>query len=62
MAENEEKVEATITIRVKDAAGEEMYFKVKKATRMEKIFSAYATRRGSAISKLIMPSFVTFVV
>ena len=31
----------SITIRVKDAAGDEMFFKVKKTTKMEKIFSAY---------------------
>jgi hypothetical protein len=31
-----------ITIKVKDATGDEMQFKVKKNTRMEKIFEAYA--------------------
>ena len=32
----------SITIKVKDSTGEEMQFKVKKTTRMEKIFEAYA--------------------
>ncbi len=42
MAEaGEESSPDSITIRVKDAAGEEMFFKVKKTTKMEKIFSAY---------------------
>jgi small ubiquitin-related modifier len=36
----------TITLRVKEQTGDEMFFKVKKATKMEKIFSAYAQRRG----------------
>ena len=31
-----------ITIKVKEHTGEEMQFKVKKTTRMEKIFEAYA--------------------
>ena len=30
----------SITIRVKDQGGEEMFFKVKKTTKMEKIFTA----------------------
>ena len=37
---------ATITIRVKDQAGDETFFKVKKTTKMSKIFSAYANRKG----------------
>ena len=36
--------EATITIAVKDAGGEVMNFKVKKTTKFEKIFGAYASR------------------
>lgn len=36
----------TITIRVRDQTGEEMFFKVKKTTKMSKIFDAYASRRG----------------
>mmetsp|Transcript_3699 Transcript_3699/g.8586 ORF Transcript_3699/g.8586 Transcript_3699/m.8586 type:complete len:93 (+) Transcript_3699:40-318(+) len=38
--------EQTITIRVRDQTGEEMFFKVKKTTKMSKIFDAYASRRG----------------
>ena len=38
----EEGSSEPITIKVKDASGEEMQFKVKKTTRMEKIFEAYA--------------------
>jgi hypothetical protein len=32
----------TITIRVRDQTGEETFFKVKKSTRMEKVFNTYA--------------------
>lgn len=35
-----------ITILVKDQGGEETFFKVKKKTKMEKIFLAYAQRKG----------------
>ena len=45
MGEEEGSSEA-ITIKVKDASGEEMHFKVKKTTRMEKIFEAYAGKRS----------------
>lgn len=36
----------TITLKLKDQTGEEMFFKVKKNTKMSKIFDAYASRRG----------------
>mmetsp|Transcript_26863 Transcript_26863/g.43227 ORF Transcript_26863/g.43227 Transcript_26863/m.43227 type:complete len:130 (+) Transcript_26863:2-391(+) len=36
----------TITIRVKEQAGEETYFKVKKTTKMSKVFDAFAQRKG----------------
>jgi len=39
---------ATITIRVKDQQGEETFFKVKRGTKMSKVFSAYAQRKGVA--------------
>jgi small ubiquitin-related modifier len=39
-------LKSLITIRVKDLTGEETYFKVKMSTRMEKVFSAYAQRKG----------------
>lgn len=32
--------------------GEETYFKVKKTTRMEKVFNTYATRKGVQVSAL----------
>ena len=38
--------EQQVTIRVKDSSGEEMFFKVKKETKMSKIFDAYANRKG----------------
>eukprot|EP01035_Chromulina_nebulosa_P025678 gene25678-33528_t len=42
----------TITLRVKDQAGSEMNFKVKKTTKMSKIFDAYAQRQGIAATAL----------
>ncbi|ETV73468.1 hypothetical protein H257_11600 [Aphanomyces astaci] len=42
----------TITIRVKDQSGEETFFKVKPHTKMEKIFSAYAQRKGVPVTAL----------
>eukprot|EP00614_Pseudopedinella_elastica_P025744 CAMPEP_0172614648 /NCGR_PEP_ID=MMETSP1068-20121228/53638_1 /TAXON_ID=35684 /ORGANISM="Pseudopedinella elastica, Strain CCMP716" /LENGTH=100 /DNA_ID=CAMNT_0013419509 /DNA_START=45 /DNA_END=347 /DNA_ORIENTATION=+ len=42
----------TITIRVRDQTGEETFFKVKKTTRMEKVFTTYAQRKGVAMSAL----------
>ena len=35
-----------ITIRVRDQTGEETYFKIKKTTKMEKVFQTYAQRKG----------------
>ncbi|CAH0481557.1 unnamed protein product [Peronospora belbahrii] len=49
--EDKKKVEP-ITIRVKDQSGEETFFKVKPNTKMEKIFSAYAQRKGVPASAL----------
>ncbi len=43
--ENESKP-GTITIRVKEQGGEETYFKVKKSTKMGKVFEAFANRKG----------------
>mmetsp|Transcript_40870 Transcript_40870/g.41747 ORF Transcript_40870/g.41747 Transcript_40870/m.41747 type:complete len:93 (+) Transcript_40870:84-362(+) len=42
----------TITLRVRDQTGDEMFFKVKKTTKMSKIFEAYSTRRGIGASAL----------
>ena len=36
----------TITIRVRDQTGEETFFKVKRTTKMEKVFNTYAQRKG----------------
>ena len=44
--DEEKAVEGPITIQVKDGTGDLMHFKVKKQTRMEKIFAAYAQRKG----------------
>ncbi|KAL3784340.1 hypothetical protein ACHAWO_012183 [Cyclotella atomus] len=41
-----------LTIRVKDQSGEETFFKVKKHTKMSKIFNAYASRKGVDASSL----------
>lgn len=35
-----------ITIRVRDQTGEETYFKIKKTTKMAKVFDTYAQRKG----------------
>lgn len=42
----------SITLRVKEQTGDEMFFKVKKSTKMSKIFDAYASRRGIAAGSL----------
>uniref|UniRef100_A0A7S2UU84 Ubiquitin-like domain-containing protein n=1 Tax=Fibrocapsa japonica TaxID=94617 RepID=A0A7S2UU84_9STRA len=42
----------TITIRVRDQTGEETFFKVKKTTRMEKVFTTYASRKGVQVNAL----------
>jgi small ubiquitin-related modifier len=41
-----------ITIRVKDQTGEETMFKIKKSTKMSKVFSAYAQRKGVEASSI----------
>ncbi|CAJ1966356.1 unnamed protein product [Cylindrotheca closterium] len=41
-----------ITIRVKDQAGEETFFKIKKTTKMGKVFQTYAQRKGMQVSSL----------
>mmetsp|Transcript_19020 Transcript_19020/g.30687 ORF Transcript_19020/g.30687 Transcript_19020/m.30687 type:complete len:91 (-) Transcript_19020:1329-1601(-) len=35
-----------ITLRVRDQTGEETYFKIKKTTKLGKVFETYAHRRG----------------
>merc|ERR1712183_325201 len=41
-----------ITIRVRDQTGEETYFKIKKTTKMAKVFESYAQRKGVQASSL----------
>ena len=42
----------TITIRVKDQAGQETFFKVRPSTNMGKVFMAFAQRKGVQLSSL----------
>ena len=44
--------DGTLTVRVKDQTGEETFFKVKKTTKMGKVFEAYAGRKGLQLSSL----------
>jgi small ubiquitin-related modifier len=44
--------EAAITIKVREPTGEEIAFKVKKTTKMQKIIDAYANRKGVAVNAL----------
>mmetsp|Transcript_14006 Transcript_14006/g.20497 ORF Transcript_14006/g.20497 Transcript_14006/m.20497 type:complete len:93 (+) Transcript_14006:167-445(+) len=41
-----------ITIRVRDQTGEETFFKIKKTTKMSKVFETYAQRKGVAPNSL----------
>ena len=43
---SEALLEFIITIRIKDQTGEETFFKVKRTTKMAKVFEAYASREG----------------
>ena len=42
----------TISLKVKDQNGTEVQFRVKKTTKMEKIFVAYANRKGISIDQI----------
>ena len=46
LGDDDDVPDAPITLRVKDQGGEEMFFKVKRTTKMQKILEAYAGRRG----------------
>jgi len=35
-----------LNIRIRDQGGEETFFKVKKSTKLEKVFNAYSNRKG----------------
>jgi len=41
-----------ITVRVRDQTGEETFFKIKKTTKMSKVFSTYAQRKGVQVNSL----------
>ena len=40
----------SLNIRVRDATGSETFFKIKKTTKMHKIFHAYCTRKGKPVT------------
>ena len=48
----EESNNETITIQVKDQTGEQTLFKIKRTTKMSKVFSAYAQRKGVELASL----------
>jgi len=52
MSDDTPAATTTITIRVKDQAGDETFFKIKKTTEMSKVFKAYATRKGVQMTAL----------
>ena len=52
MADAKDETGDTITIRVKDQGGDETFFKVKKTTKMSKVFNAYAQRKGVSMTSL----------
>ena len=43
---------SSLNIRIHDITGEETFFKVKTTTKLDKIFNAYATRKGVAATDL----------
>ena len=45
----DEDLDEIITILIRDQTGDEMFFKVKKSTKFEKVMSAYAQRRGVVV-------------
>ncbi|KAL7575573.1 hypothetical protein ACA910_020147 [Epithemia clementina (nom. ined.)] len=44
--------EEHITLSVKDQTGEEISFKIKKSTKLEKVFKAYAQRKHIDVSSI----------
>jgi len=40
------KDENSLNIRIRDQTGEETFFKVKKTTKLDKVFNAYSQRKG----------------
>ena len=43
---------SSLNIRIRDITGEETFFKVKTTTKLDKVFNAFATRKGVAASDL----------
>ncbi|KAG7352665.1 ubiquitin-2/rad60 SUMO-like protein [Nitzschia inconspicua] len=55
MSDNEKAADEgneTITIRIRDQTGEETFFKIKKTTKMQKVFETYASRKGIQSSSI----------
>mmetsp|Transcript_2737 Transcript_2737/g.3767 ORF Transcript_2737/g.3767 Transcript_2737/m.3767 type:complete len:95 (+) Transcript_2737:73-357(+) len=56
MSETEDKKPETkgetLSVCIRDQTGEETFFKVKKTTKLEKVFNAYAERKGVNSSSL----------
>jgi small ubiquitin-related modifier len=48
----DEELDEIITIRFRDLAGDEMFFKIRKSTKLEKAISAYAQRRRLSLDAL----------
>ena len=44
--------EEKLNIRIRDQTGEETWFKVKPTTPLQKVFNAYATRKGVSVTHL----------
>ena len=43
---------SSLNIRIRDQTGDETFFKVKTTTKLDKVFNAFATRKGVAASDL----------
>ncbi|GAX13529.1 small ubiquitin-related modifier [Fistulifera solaris] len=52
MSGDDEPNPDALTIRIRDQQGEETFFKIKKTTKMQKVFETYATRKGLQIASL----------
>mmetsp|Transcript_28725 Transcript_28725/g.92487 ORF Transcript_28725/g.92487 Transcript_28725/m.92487 type:complete len:104 (+) Transcript_28725:94-405(+) len=51
--EDEKKPGAdALNIRIRDQGGEETFFKVKKSTKLEKVFNAYSQRTSPLVRRL----------
>ena len=50
--EKKEGGEGSLNIRIRDQTGEETFFKVKKTTKLDKVFNAYATRKDVCATSL----------